>query len=128
MALFKITDPKTELENRLFEIQRQGRRITLHDHNALMDEQIPQVTNIHNAQLYFDWAWKYCGFGQLSVSHSHESGELTCMNETMGQESVRKLLHAFADYVADNVELIEVSNHGDETKPKSGNDSDTNPG
>ncbi len=31
------------------------------------------------------------------------------MNETMGRETVRKILHAYVDHLADNVKLEEVS-------------------
>lgn len=62
------------------------------------------VHGVHHAQAYFDWGWQGCGFGQLSFSMD-KGGKITCMNECMGREAVRKLLHAFADYVADNAVL-----------------------
>ncbi len=43
------------------------------------------------------------------MSLNRETGELSCMNETMGRETVRKILHAYADHLADNVKLEEVS-------------------
>ena len=74
----------------------------------VMDENDPvvDVEGIHWANMYFDWGWKGCGFGQLSFSKG-EDGKLTCMNECMGRESVRKILIAMANTIADNVELQE---------------------
>lgn len=66
-----------------------------------------EIGTVHNANAYFDWSWLGCGFGQLSFSKDKETGELTCMNECMGREAVRKLLHAFADHLADNVRLLD---------------------
>ena len=63
------------------------------------------VHGLHHAGAYFDWGWKGCGFGQLSFDYDNETGKITCMNECMGREAVRQLLHAFADYVADNAVL-----------------------
>lgn len=75
----------------------------------VMDENDPvvDVDGIHWANAYFDWSWKGCGFGQLSFSKDRETGKLTCMNECMGRESVRKILIAMANTVADKVELLE---------------------
>ena len=69
----------------------------------------PTIDEVFSAGAYFSWDWPKCGFGQLSFSKElTENGvELTCMNECMNREAVRKLLHAFADFVADNVVLLE---------------------
>jgi hypothetical protein len=64
----------------------------------------PVVTDIHWADMYFDWSWNGRGFGQLSFTKD-EAGNLLCMNECMSRESVRKILHAMADYIADNATL-----------------------
>lgn len=53
---------------------------------------------------YFNWGWQGCGFGQLSFK-LRPDGKFDVMNEAMGPDSVRKLLHAFADYVADHAVL-----------------------
>lgn len=63
------------------------------------------IHGLHSGSAYFDWGWKGIGFGQLSFNYDRETGKLACMNECMGRESVRQLLHAMADYIADNVEL-----------------------
>jgi hypothetical protein len=62
----------------------------------------PLQTNI-----YFNWGEIGRGFGQLSVRMTEE-GELHCMNELMGKERCRKLLHAYIDHVVDNMVLLEV--------------------
>lgn len=64
-----------------------------------------EISSIHNANVYFDWSWAGRGFGQLSFSMNKETGEIRCMNEYMSRESVRELLHAFADHIADNCML-----------------------
>jgi hypothetical protein len=53
----------------------------------------------------FTWDWPSCGIGELSFGYSDETKKYECSNEGMGPESVRKLLHAFADHVADNINL-----------------------
>lgn len=68
---------------------------------------LPIVTSVHTSRAYFDWSWEGCGFGQLSFSFDPRPGDLTCMNERMGRNSVRKLLHAYADYIADRVILLD---------------------
>lgn len=64
-----------------------------------------EISGIHHASAYFDWSWHKRGFGQLSFSYNRETGKITCMNECMSRESVRQLLRAFADHIADNCEL-----------------------
>ena len=66
-----------------------------------MDKYFPQVTEAHSAGAYFDWRWDGCGFGQLSFGV--KDGKWHCDTECMGPISTRKLLHAFADYVADQL-------------------------
>lgn len=66
-----------------------------------MDKHFPTVDAAHSAGAYFDWCWQGCGFGQLSFGV--KDGVWHCDTECMGPESTRKLLHAFADYVADQL-------------------------
>lgn len=73
---------------------------------ALIDANTPEVDGVHYANCYFDWGWKGCGFGQFSFSFDSETGKWECSNELMSPERSRKLLHAFADYVADNLKPI----------------------
>jgi hypothetical protein len=87
-------------EKKLFEMTPEERQ-------AVKDANPPVVSELIWANVYFNWHWKGCGFGQLSFSQDKTTGELTCMNECMGRESVRKILHAMADYVADNVKLLD---------------------
>lgn len=66
-----------------------------------MNDHVPFVNEVHSAGAYFTWGWKRCGFGELSFGV--KDGKWHCDTECMGPESVRKLLHAFADHVADNL-------------------------
>lgn len=66
-----------------------------------MDKHFPKVTEAHSAGAYYDWEWQGCGFGQLSFGV--KDGVWHCDTECMGPISTRKLLHAFADYVADQL-------------------------
>jgi hypothetical protein len=63
----------------------------------------PEIIQLHNSGAYFTWGWENFGFGQFSVSFA--DNKLTASNETLSRESVRKLLHQWADYVADRVYL-----------------------
>ena len=79
--------------------------MVLNERRALMDASTPTVETIHVGDglnnLYFDWGWHGCGFGQLHIYN--DGSEIRCANENMSRESVRKLLHALADKIADDV-------------------------
>ena len=81
--------------------------LSIEEQQKLRDENPPKVDYVHYSNSYFDWGWKGCGFGQLSFSIDGETGNITCMNEYMGRDSVRKLLHAFADFIADRAILLD---------------------
>lgn len=74
-----------------------------HPSYAKMDRNEPIVTSIHHADLYVDWSWAGCGFGQLRFSHDRNTGSWSVDNECMGPESVRRILHAAADTIADRL-------------------------
>lgn len=61
----------------------------------------PHINSIYSTNIYFGWGWYTCGFGQLAVKYDEDTNRITCMNECMGRKSVRKMLHAYADYLAD---------------------------
>lgn len=71
---------------------------------AIMKANPPHVEMLR-CSLYLNWSWKACGFGQFSLSISPETGEICCDSEGMGRESVRMILHAMADHLADTVKL-----------------------
>lgn len=75
--------------------------------NKLRAENPPVATDLFSSSIYFNWSWKGCGFGQLSVDLDIESGALLCNNECMRREDVRKLLHAYADFIADRCILTD---------------------
>ena len=55
--------------------------------------------------LYFNWSMEGVGFGQLSVEYDRDLDKITCDNECMSREKVRKILVAFANHLVDNCEL-----------------------
>ena len=65
----------------------------------------PEVTDIFNANIYFNWSWPSVGFGQLWVGESKEDGHLVIDAECMGKERARQLLYALADKLVDEAEL-----------------------
>lgn len=81
--------------------------LTKEERKEMMEANPPVVYCLHTADVYFDWGWKGCGFGQFSFEYNRETGEITAMNECMGRESIRKFLHALADYIADRVVLLD---------------------
>jgi hypothetical protein len=68
---------------------------------AMMAANPPEIDDIFNGTAYFNWAWKGCGFGQLSFEVDRTTQKITCMNECMSRERVRMLLIAFANKIAD---------------------------
>ena len=77
------------------------------ERQKIMSQNPPGIGEVFNGAAYFTWHWQGCGFGELSFKFNPETGKFDCMNECMGPESVRKFLHAYADYVADNINLME---------------------
>ena len=77
------------------------------ERQALRDANPPVVSTIYSANMYFDWGWEGCGYGQLSFSFDRETSKLECMNECMSRDSVRKILHAMADFIADRAILCD---------------------
>ena len=65
----------------------------------------PEVVNINNANIYFNWSWPGVGFGELWVGKSKEDGHLVVDAECMSKESARKLLYAMVDKLLDEAEL-----------------------
>lgn len=57
-----------------------------------------EIGEIHRGA-YFSWCKTGCGFGELSFYE--QDGILYCDNEYMSRETVREILHALADHVAD---------------------------
>lgn len=78
--------------------------MTPDERNALIDSNTPEIEHIHDARAYFSWSWKGCGFGQLSFDL--EDGKWECDTEFMSPERTRKLLHAYADHIADQLTPI----------------------
>lgn len=66
-----------------------------------------RIGEIWDGSAYFDWYRNGTGFGQLSFSVDPTTKRITCENECMSRKSVRKILHAFADEVADRAVLLD---------------------
>lgn len=81
--------------------------MTPEQRKAIMAANPPEITSIHTANVYLDWSWMGCGFGQLHFTFHPQTGEITCMDEHMGRERVRAILIALANHVADNCKLDE---------------------
>ena len=75
--------------------------MTPEERKAIMDANPPEITSIHGANGYFDWSWMGCGHGQLSFSVDN-FGRVEFMDEHMGKERVRQIMHAFVDHLVDN--------------------------
>jgi len=81
-------------------------RMTPDEREVAMEENPPVVTSAWQANGNFSWEWTGCGFGGLSFGYDSEKKEWFCDTECMGPESTRMLLHAFADYVADQLKPV----------------------
>lgn len=62
-----------------------------------------EIDDIFQGEIYFNWGGQGIGFGQLSVSK--QAGKFICKNECMSRQQVRELLIAYANKLADIVEL-----------------------
>lgn len=87
-------------------------RMTPEEREKSMVDNSPVCSEVHRGGAYFDWQWKGCGFGQFSFHYDLDKG-WSCDNEMMGPESTRRLLHAFADHVADNLTPLIVQERKD---------------
>ena len=63
------------------------------------------IDDIFNGRAYFSWGMTGTGFGQLSFNVDQKTQVITCMNEGMSRDTVRKILVAFANHIADNAIL-----------------------
>lgn len=66
-----------------------------------MAENPPEIDGIHWGNAYFDWGWKGFGFGQLDFRFDRETGKIHIANECMDRETVRAILVALANHIAD---------------------------
>lgn len=66
---------------------------------------VPVINEVMDLIIYANWGAKDWGFGQIYVKSKGE--EITIDNECMSMESIRSILHALADYIADNGVLLD---------------------
>ena len=78
------------------------KKLTHYERAQLAEKEVPEIDGVHAADIYIDWGWTHKGFGQLRVYINKTDGKIHIDDEYIRRESVRKILHAFADYVADN--------------------------
>jgi len=76
--------------------------LTSEERAKLRAENPPEIGSIHWGNVYFDWGWKGFGFGQLDFRVNRDTGEICIANECMSRESVRAILIALANHIADN--------------------------
>jgi hypothetical protein len=82
-------------------------RMSPEERAEIMHKNPPEITSIHGASAYVDWSWMGCGFGQLSFHADPETGRITFMDECMGKDRVRTILHALVDHLVDKGEFDE---------------------
>lgn len=81
---------------------------------ALMNASNPEIETIVWSNIYVNWSWPGKGFGQLDVrTDQDEPGVIRVDNECMDRESVRKILHAWADFIADRAVFDDSERTGD---------------
>ncbi len=76
------------------------------DWRKVMDENPPTIAEAHSEN-YITWCWKGCGFGETSFHKVDGEQRFTINNECMGKESIRKILHAYVDYIVDHSDLMD---------------------
>lgn len=76
--------------------------MTPEERKNVMDTNPPEITGIHGASAYIDWSWMGCGYGQLSFSYDRKTQLITFMDEHMGKERVRQIMHSLVDHLVDN--------------------------
>ncbi len=70
--------------------------MSIEERVALKDANLPEIGAIFLGDVYFDWSWTGCGFGQLSFAVDKSTQRIVCDNECMRREDIRKILVAFA--------------------------------
>ena len=86
--------------------QLKKRRIKRREHyENLSRDSLPTIEFLFGFNMYCDWHWPGCGFGQLDFKFDPETNQIHCGNECMSRDAVRKMLHSFADFVADRAIL-----------------------
>lgn len=81
------------------------RDLTREERDLICELNPPEATFLHSAEFRFDWSWVACGFGQISVYYDRETKSIEIMNECMSRDSIRKMLHSLADFIADRAIL-----------------------
>jgi len=64
-----------------------------------------EIDDVIDTTIYFNWGGNGIGFGQLDIRKV--DGKFICYNECMSRQQVRELLIAYANHMADIVELAD---------------------
>jgi len=84
--------------------------LTKEERKFVMDSNPPTIGALYEGNAYFGWNWTGCGFGQMTMRLDKEASKIIVDSENMGRESVRKLLHSMADYIADRAVIVDYPN------------------
>lgn len=79
--------------------------LTREERDLICELNPPEVTFLHSAEFRFDWSWIACGFGQIAVDYDRDNKRIDIHNECMSRDSIRKMLHSLADFIADRAIL-----------------------
>ena len=69
--------------------------------NHLRTRTVIEAEDIIFLNIYFNWARKNLGFGQLSF-HRTEDGQIVCNNECLSRKTVKEIMHEFVERLVDN--------------------------
>jgi hypothetical protein len=84
--------------------------LTKEERKFVMDTNPPTISGLYEGNAYFGWNWTGCGFGQMTLRLDKGAMKIIVDSENMGRESVRKLLHSLADYIADRAIIVDYPN------------------
>lgn len=85
-------------------------QLTQEERQFIMYNNPPHITGLYECNSYFGWDWKGCGFGQMTLRFDKGAMKIIVDSENMGRESVRKMLHSLADYIADRAVIVDYPN------------------
>ena len=69
------------------------------------DDVVIEIDDVMDTAIYFNWGGNGIGFGQLDIRKV--DGKFICYNECMSRQQVRELLIAYANHMADTIELAD---------------------
>ena len=64
-----------------------------------------RISGLFNLQTYFSWKKETVGTGDMFISFNKDVPRISIVNEHVDRETIREILHEFADYLADRAIL-----------------------